>query len=67
MSAFLRGDDGAIFHTYSSHSRGIEAFVGTLMILASTPRGRSEDVTMSFVRRHDEYEGASPRSCCAHD
>lgn len=66
LSAFFMNDDGAVFHTYSSYSRGIEEFIGTLMMLDRTPRGRNENGTMSFVRRHDEYENASTKTCCEH-
>lgn len=67
LSAFFKDENGAVFHTYSSYARGIEQFIGTLMILDRAPKGRNETSTMNFVRRHDEYEGAPARSCCAHD
>lgn len=56
LSAFYRNDDGEVFHTYSSYARGPEQLIGTLMILDRAPKGRNEDGTMNFVRRHDEYE-----------
>lgn len=56
LSAFQKGEDGTIYHTYSSYARGLEELVGTLMLLDRTPKGRNEDGTMSFVRRHDEYD-----------
>jgi predicted dithiol-disulfide oxidoreductase (DUF899 family) len=40
--------------------------VGTLMFLDRAPRGRNEDSTMSFVKRHDEYEPAQQASACCH-
>lgn len=58
LSAFWRDADGAIFHSYSSFTRGIETLIGTLMILDRAPLGRNEESTMNFVRRHDEYEEA---------
>jgi len=67
MSAFFRDDDGAAFHTYSSYARGIEQFIGTLMLLDRAPKGRNENGAMSFVRRHDEYETAPAHSCCMQD
>jgi predicted dithiol-disulfide oxidoreductase (DUF899 family) len=65
LSAFCRGDDGSVFHTYSSYARGPEELIGTLMILDRAPKGRNEDSTMHFVRRHDEYvDASSAASCC---
>ncbi len=65
MSAFYKDESGAIYHTYSSYARGIEEWIGTLMILDRAPKGRNENGTMHFVKRHDEYEAqASKHSCC---
>ncbi len=57
LSAFVRDDSGAVFHTYSSYARGHEELIGTLMILDRASKGRNETTTMDFVRRHDEYAG----------
>mgnify|MGYP001413433788 CR=1 FL=1 len=66
LSAFARGADGAVYHSYSSYARGPEELIGTLMILDRAPKGRNEQGTMSFVRRHDEYEDApKAAACCA--
>ncbi|MCH4542138.1 DUF899 domain-containing protein [Ochrobactrum sp. POC9] len=66
MSAFYKDENGAIYHTYSSYARGIEEWVSTLMILDRAPKGRNENSTMHFVKRHDEYESqASKHSCCS--
>ncbi|MBM6593490.1 DUF899 domain-containing protein [Microvirga pudoricolor] len=66
VSAFYRDEGGRVFHTYSSYARGIEEFIGTLMILDRAPKGRNETSTMSFVRRHDEYESRPKAAgCCA--
>jgi predicted dithiol-disulfide oxidoreductase (DUF899 family) len=66
MSAFSRGEQGEVFHTYSSYARGLEDLVSTLMILDRAPRGRNETSTLSFVKRHDEYEEpARAHACCA--
>ncbi|MDR6624628.1 thioredoxin family protein [Caulobacter segnis] len=66
LSAFYRDADGAVFHTYSTYARGLEEAIGTLMLLDRAPLGRNEGETMNFVRRHDEYEDAQPKSaCCA--
>jgi predicted dithiol-disulfide oxidoreductase (DUF899 family) len=59
LSAFYKDEAGNVFHTYSSYARGPEEFIGTLMILDRAPKGRNENKTMDFVRRHDEYEQAS--------
>lgn len=55
LSAFFKDEDGTVFHTYSSYARGVEDLIGTLMILDRAPKGRNEQGTMSFVKRHDEY------------
>lgn len=66
MSAFIKADDGTIYHTYSSYARGIEEWISTLMILDRAPKGRNEDSTMHFVKRHDEYGApAAKHSCCS--
>ena len=59
LSAFFKNDKGEIFHTYSSYARGPEQIIGTLMILDRAPLGRNETGTLSFVRRHDEYDIAA--------
>jgi predicted dithiol-disulfide oxidoreductase (DUF899 family) len=59
LSAFSKDEAGNVFHTYSSYARGPEEFIGTLMILDRAPKGRNENKTMDFVRRHDEYDKAS--------
>jgi predicted dithiol-disulfide oxidoreductase (DUF899 family) len=66
LSAFIRNDEGEIFHTYSSYARGPEELIGTLMILDRAPKGRNEDSTMNFVKRHDEYVEAPKASSCCH-
>ncbi len=66
LSAFYKNDRGEIFHTYSSYARGPEELIGTLMILDRAPKGRNEDSTMNFVKRHDEYEVAEKAGSCCH-
>jgi predicted dithiol-disulfide oxidoreductase (DUF899 family) len=66
LSAFYRNENGEIFHTYSSYARGPEELIGTLMILDRAPKGRNEDTTMNFVKRHDEYAEAPKASSCCH-
>jgi predicted dithiol-disulfide oxidoreductase (DUF899 family) len=64
LSAFYKSDAGEIFHTYSSYARGPEQLIGTLMILDRAPKGRNENGTMNFVRRHDEYDETPQTHAC---
>ena len=52
MSAFAL-DDGAIYHTYSTYERGVDALWGMYPWLDRAPLGRNE--TDLWWRRHDEY------------
>ncbi|WP_320199152.1 DUF899 domain-containing protein [Agrobacterium sp. rho-13.3] len=64
-SVFAKGEDGRIYHTYSTYARGAEQTLTTLMLLDLVPKGRNEEGTMNWVRRHDQYEDApKPASCC---
>lgn len=54
MSAFVL-EDGVVYHTYSTYSRGVDALWGMYPWLDRAPRGRNE--TGMWWRRHDEYEG----------
>ncbi len=59
ISVFARDDDGAIYHTYSTYARGLDMLNGAYHLLDITPKGRDEealDYSMSWLRRHDEYE-----------
>jgi predicted dithiol-disulfide oxidoreductase (DUF899 family) len=70
LSAFVKDDHGAVFHTYSTYARGLDILVGAYNFLDFAPKGRDEEQlpwTMAWVRRHDEYETASPKmasACC---
>lgn len=58
-SVFYRDEAGDIFHTYSSHARGGEGFLGTYHYLDITPKGRQENGRgnlSDWVRHHDRYE-----------
>jgi predicted dithiol-disulfide oxidoreductase (DUF899 family) len=58
LSVFLKDQDGAIFHTYSSFGRGLDHLIGTYMILDMVPKGRDEDqlgFSMEWLRHHDRY------------
>jgi predicted dithiol-disulfide oxidoreductase (DUF899 family) len=66
MSAFIRDEAGNVYHTYSDYARGGEEILTTLMILDRAPKGRNETSTLSFVKRHDEYDDEpKAQSCCA--
>ena len=59
LSAFIRDENGKVFHTYSSYARGLDTLVGTYNFLDMAPKGRDEGGlpwSMAWVRRHDEYE-----------
>ena len=70
LSVFAKDKDGAVFHTYSAYARGLDIIVGTYNLLDMVPKGRDEDRlprTMSWIKRHDEYEQApamAPSCCC---
>ena len=56
ISVFARDDSGAIFHTYSCYSRGIDMMNTAYHYLDLVPNGRDEgDKPMSWLRRRDEY------------
>ena len=52
MSAFVL-EDGAVYHTYSTYARGLDALWGMYQWLDRAPKGRNE--TGIWWRRHDEY------------
>ena len=65
LSAFVL-EDGAVYHTYSTYARGLDALWGMYQWLDRAPKGRNE--TGLWWRRHDEYEpqaAGSSASCCA--
>lgn len=47
-------DDGVVYHTYSTYSRGLDALWGMYQWLDRAPKGRNE--TGAWWRRHDEYD-----------
>lgn len=67
VSVFARGEDGAVFHTYSTYTRGTELIFTPFAFLDMAPKGRNEgDSIMSWLRLHDEYDhGPIAASCCA--
>jgi predicted dithiol-disulfide oxidoreductase (DUF899 family) len=52
MSAFAL-EDGVLYHTYSTYSRGVDGLWGMYQWLDRAPKGRNE--TGPWWRRHDEY------------
>ncbi|HTJ78943.1 MAG TPA: thioredoxin family protein [Rariglobus sp.] len=64
LSVFARGADGAIYHTYSTYSRGLDILLGTYNLIDLTPKGRDEagfEMPMEWLRYHDRYETASAK------
>jgi predicted dithiol-disulfide oxidoreductase (DUF899 family) len=60
LSAFAL-EDGDLYHTYSSYSRGIDGLWGMYQWLDRAPRGRNEPeihapLAQRWIRRHDEYK-----------
>lgn len=66
-SVFAKGDDGRVYHTYSTYGRGSESLCGAFAWLDLAPKGRNEgDSIMSWVRLHDEYaDTPQADACCA--
>lgn len=62
LSVFARDASDAIYHTYSTYGRGLDALMGTYTVLDLVPKGRDEDPesTMSWVRYHDSYVDRGP-------
>jgi predicted dithiol-disulfide oxidoreductase (DUF899 family) len=58
MSAFVL-EDGVVYHTYSTYSRGVDGIWGMYQWLDRAPRGRNE--TGPWWRRHDEYAQPSAK------
>jgi predicted dithiol-disulfide oxidoreductase (DUF899 family) len=52
LSAFVL-EDGVIYHTYSTYSRGLDGLWGMYQWLDRAPRGRNDSGV--WWRRHDEY------------
>jgi predicted dithiol-disulfide oxidoreductase (DUF899 family) len=58
ISAFVL-EDGAVYHTYSAYSRGVDALWGMYPWLDRAPKGRNE-AKGPWWRHHDKYEAARP-------
>lgn len=58
ISVFCRNENGEVFHTYSTYSRGLDLMNGAYNYLDLVPKGRDEDQldgTMAWLRLHDSY------------
>ena len=60
VSAFYKDKNGDVFHTYSTHARGIDLLNTTYNLLDMTAKGRDEnpDSPQDWVRHHDKYKGS---------
>jgi predicted dithiol-disulfide oxidoreductase (DUF899 family) len=59
MSVFETDGSGAVFHTYSCYSRGIDALNLSYQLLDLVPKGRDEQdlpFPAAWLRRHDQYD-----------
>ena len=59
VSVFARDGSGAVFHTYSAFSRGIDALNVAYQYIDLAPKGRDEkrgSETVEWLRRRDEYD-----------
>ena len=58
LSAFIKEQDGTVYHTYSTFSRGLDPLNATYQMLDLVAKGRDEDeleFSMGWLRRHDDY------------
>ena len=59
ISVFYKDEDGSIYHTYSTYSRGLDMLNGAYHMLDLVPKGRDEESlpwSMAWLQLHDEYE-----------
>ena len=57
VSAFIKDDDGSVFHTYSTYARGLDILNSAYNMLDLTALGRHEDGKgMFWLRRRDQYK-----------
>jgi predicted dithiol-disulfide oxidoreductase (DUF899 family) len=57
FTAFRR-EDGVVYRTYSTYTRGLDMLNGTYQLLDITSKGRDEtelSFPMAWVKRHDKY------------
>jgi predicted dithiol-disulfide oxidoreductase (DUF899 family) len=61
FSVFYRDENGGIFHTYSTYSRGLDPMNVAYQLLDLVPKGRDEaglPQPMAWVKLHDQYGAA---------
>ena len=59
LSVFACDESGAVYHTYSAYSRGLDKINAAYQLMDLTPKGRDEDglpFAMAWLRPHDSYE-----------
>jgi predicted dithiol-disulfide oxidoreductase (DUF899 family) len=59
ISVFYKDGGGAVYHTYSCYSRGLDMLNGAYHLLDIIPKGRDEaglSSTMAWLRYHDRYD-----------
>lgn len=69
VSVFYRDQNGVIFHTYSTYSRGLDMMNAAYHYLDLTPLGRHEEglpYPMDWVRLRDQYQPAPVQASCCH-
>ncbi|WP_216899846.1 DUF899 domain-containing protein [Nocardia alni] len=54
LSCFALGDDGVVYHTYSTYDRGTDGLNATWQLLDRAPLGRG-DTYDNWPRKRDEY------------
>lgn len=68
LSVFVKDEDGAVYHTYTTQGRGVEQIMGTYSFLDMTPKGRDENGPhhgfADWARHHDKYDGTQRSGCC---
>ncbi len=55
VSVFRKDEAGAVFHTYSTYARGLDALLGANHYLDLTPEGRNDAAYPNWPSRRDEY------------
>ena len=58
VSVFYKNEEGEVFHTYSTYSRGLDMLNGAYHLMDLVPKGRDESdlpYTMAWLKRNDSY------------
>lgn len=57
VSVFYKDEEGDVFHTYSTYTRGLDILLGSHNYLDLTPMGRNETIAgKDLLRHHDRYD-----------